>query len=57
MVWVLPDGQLCTQMARLNNGEDQCYTIYREGQVLTYDRPDGVRIGTFSVISGNPQNL
>ena len=54
---VLPDGQLCTQMARLNNGEDQCYTIYREGQVLNYDRPDGIKIGTFSVISGNPQNL
>jgi hypothetical protein len=54
---ILPDGQLCTQMARLNAGQDQCYSIYREGQVLTYDRPDGTTIGTFSVLSGNPQNL
>jgi hypothetical protein len=53
----LPDGQFCSKMSRLHNGIEECYTLYRNGNVLTFDRPDGTPVGSFSVLPGNPQDL
>jgi hypothetical protein len=54
---VLPDGQFCAQMVQLNQGNDQCYALYRDGSVLAYGQADGTMVGTFLVLSGNPHNL
>ena len=54
---VTTDGRLCSALARINVGVEECYTIYRNGANFRYDRPDGNQIGTFAVLPGNPQNL
>jgi hypothetical protein len=54
---ILPDGQFCSRMARINDGIEQCYTLYRNGQVMTFDRPDGTPIGSFTALAGNPHDL
>jgi hypothetical protein len=54
---VLPDGQICSA---LNNGgaaAEQCYYLTPESNYVRYDRSDGTPLGTFVVVSGNPQNL
>jgi len=54
---ILPDGLFCSQMTRINDGAEQCYTLYRNGQVMTFDRPDGTPIGSFTALAGNPRDL
>jgi hypothetical protein len=54
---VVSDGQLCSTLTRINVGIEQCYALYREGTNIRFDRPDGNKIGTFTVEPGNPQNL
>ena len=53
----LPDGQFCSRMARLHNNEEECYTLYRDSNFLTFDRPDGNPVGSFTILPGNPQDL
>lgn len=54
---VLPDGRICSTLTNINSGTEQCYALYRNGTNVDYDRPDGNRMGTFTVEAGNPQNL
>jgi hypothetical protein len=54
---IMPDGRFCSQMTRINDGAEQCYTLYRNGQVMTFDRPDGTPIGSFTALAGNPRDL
>jgi hypothetical protein len=54
---VTNDGMLCTSMAKTNVGVEQCYALYREGNNVSFTRPDGAKVGTFSVLAGDPQNL
>lgn len=54
---VLANGQLCTEMAKMNSGAQECYTLYRDGGRVRFDRPDGTPVGTFTVLAGNPQSL
>ena len=44
-------------MARRQDKGEQCYSLHRNGNVLTFDQPDGTPVGTFSVLPGNPQDL
>ena len=53
----LPDGRLCSQMARRQSQGEQCYSLYRNGSALTFAQPDGKTVGSFSVLTGNPQDL
>jgi hypothetical protein len=53
----LPDGKLCSQMARHQADGEQCYTLYRSGSVMTFEQADGNTLGSFSVLPGNPQDL
>jgi hypothetical protein len=54
---VLPDGRICSTLTRINAGAEQCYSLYRNGTNVDYHRPDGNRVGTFTVEAGDPQNL
>jgi hypothetical protein len=54
---VTSDGMLCTSMAKTNVGAEQCYALYREGTNVSFARPDGAKIGSFTVLAGDPQNL
>jgi hypothetical protein len=53
---VLPDGRICSTLTRINTNEE-CYSLYRNGTNVDYHRPDGNRLGTFTVQAGDPQNL
>src|SRR6185437_14264479 len=53
---VTSDNRLCTSMTKTNVGVEQCYGLYREGNNVAFER-DGARVGSFTVLSGNPQNL
>ena len=53
----LSNGSLCSLMARRKDKGEQCYSLYRSGNVLTFDQPDGTTVGSFSVLPGNPQAL
>jgi len=52
-----PDGRLCSSLARIDGGAEQCYSLYRVGNAFRFDRPDGNQVGTFQVLAGNPQSL
>jgi len=54
---VSADGLLCTSMTKTNVGVQQCYSLYRDGTNVSFSRPDGARIGSFTVLAGDPQNL
>lgn len=51
------DGRLCSSLARIDRGAEQCYSLYRAGSGYRFDRPDGNQIGAFQVVAGNPQSL
>jgi hypothetical protein len=53
---VTSDNRLCSTMARTNVGVEQCYSLYREGTNVSFER-DGRRVGSFTVLSGDPMNL
>jgi len=54
---ILPDGRICSTLTRINSGAEECYSLYRNGTNVDFHRPDGNRIGTFTVEAGDPQNL
>jgi hypothetical protein len=54
---VLPDGRLCTALVRLSGNVEQCYLMYRNGNTVTFQRPDGVTVGSVTVVPGDPLNL
>lgn len=54
---VLPDGRFCSTLSRVSNNNQQCYVMYRNGQNITFERPDGVTVGSVTVTPGNPQSL
>jgi hypothetical protein len=54
---VLPDGRFCSSLARVSSDNQQCYIMYRNGQTITFQRPDGVTIGNVTVLPGNPERL
>jgi hypothetical protein len=51
------DGRLCSALTRINSGAEDCYSLYREGANYRFERPDGNKIGTFTVVSGNTWSL
>jgi hypothetical protein len=53
---VTSDNQLCSTLTKINAGVEECYTLYPEGNNVAFER-NGTRVGTFTVLSGNPQNL
>jgi hypothetical protein len=54
---IAPDNQFCSTLTKINVGIEDCYSIYREGAAFRFDRPDGHKIGAFTVLPGNPHNL
>jgi hypothetical protein len=54
---VAADGSVCSSLTKINVGVEQCYALYRNGTNVDFNRPDGTRVGTFTVEAGNPQNL
>jgi hypothetical protein len=54
---IASDSQFCSTLTRINVGVEDCYSLYREGAAFRFDRPDGQKIGSFTVLPGNPQNL
>ncbi len=54
--WRVVGDRLCTSMTKTNVGVEQCYTLYRDGGNVAFER-DGVRLGTFTVLAGDPRNL
>lgn len=53
---VTTDNQLCSAMTRTNVGVEQCYSLYRDGTNVSFER-NGTRVGSFTVLSGDPMNL
>jgi hypothetical protein len=53
---VTSDNRLCSSMTKTNVGMEQCYSLYRDGTNVSFER-DGTRIGSFTVLSGDPMNL
>jgi hypothetical protein len=54
---VLPDGNLCSTLPHVAQGVEHCYTVARYGNVILYQRPDGVAEGSIRVVTGNPLDL
>jgi hypothetical protein len=54
---VLPDGRLCSSLARVSDDTQQCYIMYRSGKTLTFQSPEGVTVGNVTVVPGNPERL
>ena len=53
---VTTDNRLCSSMEKTNVGVKQCYSLYRDGTNIAFER-DGMRVGSFTVLSGDPLNL
>ena len=54
---VRADGSLCSTLPRIAQGVEHCYTVMRYGNVILYQRPDGVAEGSIRVMTGDPLGL
>ena len=54
---VLADGRFCSSLARLSGNVEQCYVLYRSGASVTFQRPNGVTLGSVTIVAGNLQGL
>jgi hypothetical protein len=54
---VMPDGRLCSSLARVSDGTQQCYIMYKNGETLTFESPEGVTVGNVTMVPGNPRQL
>ncbi|HEX6841424.1 MAG TPA: hypothetical protein VF113_07840 [Stellaceae bacterium] len=54
---VLPDGRLCTSLSRVSDDTQQCYVMYKKGQTISFDSPEGVTVGNVTMVPGNPKRL
>jgi hypothetical protein len=54
---VLPDGRLCSALTQINGNTEQCSVMHRRGPTVTFQRPDGVTLGSVTVVAGNLQGL
>jgi hypothetical protein len=54
---VMPDGRLCSSLARVSDGTQQCYIMYKSGETLTFQSPEGVTVGNVTMVPGNPKRL
>lgn len=52
---VLPDGRFCSSLNHLSADTQQCYIMYRNGQSITFQTPEGVTVGDVTVVPGNPE--
>lgn len=53
---VLPDGRFCSSLHKFGGGEE-CYIMYRSGNTISFQRADGVTVGSVSILAGDPLNL
>ena len=44
-------------LTRINSGAEDCYSLYRDGANYRFERPDGNKVGTFTVVAGNTWSL
>jgi hypothetical protein len=54
---VADDGQLCSTLEKINAGVEQCYTLYRNGNAVLFERPAGNPVGSFTLKPGDAYNL
>jgi hypothetical protein len=54
---VLPDGRFCSTLTNLGSGAEQCYIMYRSGDTITFQRPDGITVGSVNIVAGDPLSL
>jgi hypothetical protein len=54
---VLPDGRFCSALVQLSANSEECYVMYRVGNNVTFQRPDGATVGNVTVVPGNPRGL
>jgi hypothetical protein len=54
---VLPDGELCMRMPQVSNNAAECYLLAQYGNVVLYQRPDGVDQGSLRLVPGNPNGI
>jgi hypothetical protein len=54
---VMPDGRLCSSLARVSDGTQQCYIMYKKGETLTFESPEGITVGNVTMLPGNPKQL
>lgn len=54
---VLPDGRFCSLLPRLSGNAEECYIMYRSGNAITFQRPDGLTVGSVNVVPGNPLGI
>jgi len=54
---VLPDGRFCSSLTRLSGNAEECYVMYRSANTITFERRDGVSVGSINLLPGNPLSL
>lgn len=52
-----PANGYCTQWPFMNDGKEQCRSIYKVGDRYQMIRPDGSDSSTFTIAKGNPNKL
>jgi hypothetical protein len=51
------DGRLCATLRVIDVGAENCYTVSRNGTNFDLGGRDGTKVGTLTVLPGDPQNL
>jgi hypothetical protein len=54
---VASDGLLCATLKVVDVGMENCYTLSRNGTNIDLGGRDGAKVGSFTVLPGDPQNL
>lgn len=54
---VSSDGRLCASLKVVDVGMENCYTLSRNGSNVDLGGRDGAKVGSFTVLPGDPQHL
>ncbi len=54
---VTADGRFCWTFNKVSSGREECYVLYRSGDTITLQTPDGSASDTARLLTGNPEHI
>jgi hypothetical protein len=54
---VLPDGEFCMRLSQVSSNAEECYVLSQFGNLMLYQRPNGLDQGSLRILPGNPRGI
>jgi hypothetical protein len=54
---VLPDGEFCMRLSQVSGNAEECYVLSQFGNMMLFQRPNGLDQGSLRILPGNPHGI